>query len=324
MDINFNCFCNELPSVSELIVYLPCRHFAHAICVSKNVLNNINVCGICKNPYEKIIIEENILKSKDKQVITNYKSIKSFNNSSPYYTLTPKSLILFNTCVNKLMRLNTINDIDDFLNFVLSSFNFKIKLLDNTKKNPFIHNGEKIVWKNEKDNMTKIIISNHCSILDGIIIYYLFRCGFVASDIINTISLGRIIVSKIKLLVFKRGEPQGMVEKITDYLNTTKNNLCIFPEGAVSYNNSLLKFRSGAFNAWNVICPIVLNYKTNFMNEDIMTELFLAISQPKIIVDVIINDFEYAPFNIDKIRNKMSKIGKLNKSDVSSRNIIDK
>lgn len=323
MEINFNCFCNKDNYYADLIVYIPCNHFAHSVCVSKNVLENINVCGICKNPYTKIILEENILKSKNNEIINNYKAIKNLNQSLTNYTLTPKSLILFNTCINKLMRINTLDDIDDCVNFILNKLNFKINLLDNTKKNPILHNGEKIVWKNKKDNQTKIIISNHCSVMDGAILYYLFKCGFVASDIINSISVGRIISERIKLLVFKRGEKQGMVNKISDYLKTTKNNLCIFPEGCVSFNHSLLQFRTGAFYAWDVICPITLNYKTNFMHNDIMTEIFNALSQEKIIIDVVINDLEYGPFDIEKIRNKMAKVGKLKKTNINSRNIKD-
>jgi hypothetical protein len=323
MEINFNCFCCENNYISDLIVYIPCHHFAHSTCVSKDVLNNIHVCGICKNPYTKIILEENILKSKNKEIIKNYNAIKYSSAKVPNYTLNPKSLILLNTFISKLMRINTREDIDECINFIILKANIKINLLDNTKKNPILHNGEKIVWKNKKDNQPKIIISNHCSIVDGVILYYLFKCGFVASDIINTISIGKIIAERIKMLVFKRGEKQGMVNKINEYLKTANNDLCIFPEGVCSFNHSLLKFRTGAFNAWDVICPITLNYKTNFMHSDIMTELFNALTQEKIVVDVVINDLEYAPFDIEKIRRKMAKVGKLQLTNINSRNIKD-
>ena len=59
------------------------------------------------------------------------------------------------------------------------------------------------------------------------------------------------------------------------------------------------------------------------MHNDIMTEVFNALSQEQIIVDIVINDLEYGPFDIEKIRNKMAKVGKLKKTNINSRNIKD-
>ena len=49
-----------------------------------------------------------------------------------------------------------------------------------------------------------VVISNHSNYLDSFILYYLFRCGFVSSDFINSSELGKLIATKCKLLIFKR------------------------------------------------------------------------------------------------------------------------
>lgn len=83
----------------------------------------------------------------------------------------------------------------------------------------------KFLGKKKKDNERKlVIISNHSHYIDSIIIYYLFRCGFVSGDFINKTDIGRIIATKLKLLIFKRGVDTNMVEKIKLYLNDQKNS----------------------------------------------------------------------------------------------------
>ena len=69
------------------------------------------------------------------------------------------------------------------------------------------------------DNEKKIVIlSNHSNYLDCLILYYLFQCGFVASDFLNTINIGKILVNKLNLLVFKREvKAGGNVERIKEY-----------------------------------------------------------------------------------------------------------
>ena len=51
-----------------------------------------------------------------------------------------------------------------------------------------------------------------------------------------------------------------MVEKIKEYLNTVNNRIAIFPEGAFFNNNTLGRFRTGAFYTEAPVCPIIIKY----------------------------------------------------------------
>ncbi len=89
-------------------------------------------------------------------------------------------------------------------------------------------------------------------------------------------------------------------------------------------NNTLMRFRTGAFHTGAYICPVVIKYKNFVYDDDIKTAIFKIISQNEIPVDVYINDLETPPFtdeNIEQVRDKMAKVGNLQKSRVSNRHI---
>jgi 1-acyl-sn-glycerol-3-phosphate acyltransferase len=226
--------------------------------------------------------------------------------------------------MNKLIIVNSEKDLLNTVEYILSSFNIKINIIDNTKLNPIVIKNNKIHWKNKKDNDSKlIIISNHSHYIDSFIIYYLFRCGFVSSDFINQSDIGRIISTKLKLLIFKRGVDTNMVDKIKQYLNEQKR-IAIFPEGVLANNETLIRFRTGAFYVGENICPIVIRYNKVIYDDDFKQMIFKIITQNEISVNVYINDFFYPPFNeqkIDSVRNFMADVGKLDKSRVSNRNL---
>ena len=175
------------------------------------------------------------------------------------------------------------------------------------------------------DNQKMVIISNHGHYIDSFIIYYLFRCGFVSSDFILHTDIGKLIATKLKLLIFKRGVDVNMVSKIKEYLNESKR-IAMYPEGALVNNNNLIKFRTGAFYVNEIICPIVIKYDNVIYDDDFKQMLLKVISQPEIVVNVYINDFHYPPFNdekINSIRDQMALIGKFSKSNVSNKTITE-
>jgi hypothetical protein len=90
-------------------------------------------------------------------------------------------------------------------------------------------------------------------------------------------------------------------------------------------NNTLLRFRTGAFYTGANICPVVIKYRNFVYDHDFKQMIFKLITQDEIAVDVYINDIEYQPFDndkIEKIREKMAKVGNLKLSRVANRDFV--
>lgn len=343
--VNYNCFCSKTFCAIDRVLYiLPCCHIIHEQCFNEYILkynykklfshknnemndsyNNFLKCPLCQTNIMTVLTECKInSKKKYNQYKIDIKSVKIDNTASINYMILPLSIVKFTSFMNKLIIANTEKDILNTIEYILSSFNVKINIIDNTNLNPIIIKNNKISWKNKKDNNSKlIIISNHSHYIDSIIIYYLFRCGFVSSDFINHTDIGKIIATKLKLLIFKRGVDTNMVVKIKEYLNEQKI-IAIFPEGVLGNNETLIRFRSGAFYVGENICPIVIKYDKVIYDDDFKQMIFKIITQNEINVNVYINDFFYPPFNdakIDSVRNFMANVGKLDKSRVSNKNL---
>jgi 1-acyl-sn-glycerol-3-phosphate acyltransferase len=345
--VNYSCFCSKCFFANEKILYiLPCSHIVHENCFNdyilkcqyKNFDNNLNkenlkkdnlkiilACPQCNHGIKSVLTEYKInSKKKYNQYKTDIKSIRLDNSATINYMTLPLSIVKFTSLVNRLILVNTEKELFGTIEYALSSFNVKINIVDNTSKNPIEINKNKITWKNKEDNDRKIvIISNHAHYLDSIVIYYLFRCGFVSSDFINQTDIGKIIAAKLKLLIFKRGVDTNMVEKIKEYLCEQKK-IVIYPEGAITNNNTMLRFRTGAFYVDETICPIVIKYDKVIYDDDFNKMLLKLITRDVINVTVHINDFFYPPFNnekIEEVRDKMISVGKFEKSRVSNKSI---
>jgi 1-acyl-sn-glycerol-3-phosphate acyltransferase len=322
--VNHVCHCNNFfYNKDKIVILLPCNHLIHERCISNHILNNKKNCPICDVIFTKILLESKLLNSRYYQNKIDLKSIRLNENLSHinYFSL-PISTIKFTSILNKLLTAQTQDEIYSFIEYFFRLFNFKINLIDNTKNNPIIFKNNIVKWKNKVDEDSNIvIISNHTNYLDSIVLMYLFKAGFVASDFINKSDLGKNIINKCNLLVFKRGKDTNMVEKIKEYLNINKR-IVIFPEGGMSNNETLFRFRTGAFYTGGVICPVIIKYNPFVWDDNFKKNIFKVISQDEINIDVYINDLFYPPFTNDKIeevRNYMAEIGNLEKSRVSNK-----
>ena len=339
--VNYVCICNKNFKAGDVILYVtPCCHMFHEKCLNNNILetqiknNNINNklancdilnCPICNTKIVTILNEQKInSKEKYKKYQIDILSVKLDNSATINYLTLPLSIVKITSMINKLISAQTERDIVYAVEFALKGLNVKINIIDNTKKNNIIIKNNYITWKNKNDiNKKKVIICNHSHYLDTFILYYMFRCGFVAGDFINSFDLGRLLVTKCKMLIFKRGVDTNMVDKIKEYLKK-ENQIIIFPEGALANNNTLMRFRTGSFYTGAYICPVVIKYKNFTYDDDLKTVILKLVSQNEISVDVYINDFEKPPFteeSIELVRDKMAKIGNLQKSRVSNKNI---
>lgn len=333
--VNYLCSCKKnFKSGDNILFILPCLHMIHDKCFNQYIINkqiqykktNDLECPICNSKIKSILNEKKIFsKSKYEKYQNDIISVKLDNLALINYMTLPLSIVKFTALVNKVFLIQTTEEIINTLEYCLRSLNFKINIIDNTTKG-FVIKNNTFSWKNKKDNKEKtVIIANHSHYMDSFILYYIFRCGFVSSEFINTTDIGRLIASKCKLLIFRRGVDTNMVDKIKEYLEQMRK-IVIYPEGAFGNNNTLLKFRTGAFYTGANILPIVIKYRNFVYDDDFKQMLFKLITQNEIPVDVYINDLEYPPFDnnkIENIREKMAKVGNLKLSRVSNRNIVE-
>lgn len=339
--VNYSCFCSKcFYTIDKILYILPCCHLVHEKCFNDYILkcqykkfdlNKLNQqyqvhlnCPQCNKIIETVLSENKInMKKKYYQYKIDLKSVRIDNSANINYMTLPLSIVKFTTFMNKLISVYTDKELISTIEYALNSFNVKINIIDNTNKNPIEIKNNRVYWTNKDDKDKLIIISNHAHYLDSLIIYYLFRCGFVSSDFINQTDIGRIIATKLKLLIFKRGVDTNMVEKIKKYLDEQKK-IVIFPEGAFANNETIIRFRTGAFYVGETICPIVIKYDNIVYDDDFKKMLLKIITQNEINVTVYINDFFYPPFDdfkIEQIRDHMASIGNLKKSRVSNKSL---
>ncbi len=335
--VNFICTCKKHFKMGDNILYvLPCSHMFHDKCFNQFVISkqlgsisNELSCPLCNNKI-KIVLDEKKIFSKPKYLKyqNDITSVKLNSSAIINYMILPVNLVKFTTFINKAFLVETTQELLDTLEHLFEILNIKINIIDNTssKDKGFYMKNNILHWNDKKLNKSKtVIISNHSHYLDSFILYYIFRCGFVSSEFINTTDIGKLVASKCKLLIFRRGVDTNMVEKIKEYLEEMKK-IVIFPEGVMANNDTLIRFRTGSFHTGANICPVVIKYKNFVYDDDLKQMIFKLITQKEIGVDVYIGDIEYPPFDnqkIENIREKMAKSGNLKLSRVSNRGIVE-
>jgi 1-acyl-sn-glycerol-3-phosphate acyltransferase len=133
----------------------------------------------------------------------------------------------------------------------------------------FLNIDVEVIDKHLDIPINKIYISKHYCYLDSLILCYILQCGFVVGARYKEGFIGSMLNKwPHKLLFIERGsEKQGMVDKMKTHI-AKYNKLCIFPEGTTSRDDSLFKFRTGAFHVGVPVQPILLTYKNMPYNDD--------------------------------------------------------
>ena len=186
--VNYTCYCKKNFGSSQKLLYvLPCCHMIHETCFNKFILdsqyqnlynkkNNLNLnCPMCSNLITCVLTEDKIKsKLKYRQYKIDMESVKLDASSIINYMILPFSLVKFTSFINKLILIESHDQIIECIEFLFQSFGIKINIIDNTKKNPFFVKDNTIIWKNKKDNKAKtVIISNHSNYLDSFI-YFIY------------------------------------------------------------------------------------------------------------------------------------------------------
>jgi len=236
-------------------------------------------------------------------------SVSNIDRGTIRYNKIARKLFKITDILKELAFSNSKNDILNVADKFMRMCNFKINIV-----------GKQNIFKGNK-----VIISNHCNYIDVLILYIIFGCPFLASSMIKSEWFGRKVKDLIPLLTVKRGKNKNTVKKMRKIIKEL-GSIGIFPEGMITNNKTLIKFRSGAFNIGYPIQPVIIKYSPYIYDGDIKKALLKILSQDEIIVTVKILPKQEPPFekhNIRDIRYLMAYHGNFALSRVTNKDIVD-
>lgn len=315
--LNSKCFCDVgLPwKTARVVMAYPCEHMYHDSCYDKYVRinnkdnKNCTVCPICKTSITRIfnLLDDDLHPQRFADMLSmTYYSDMSDNTTVGFLD----SFFDLVTALTKLPFLNNYNDGKHLCERVLAFNNLTLK----------VYGMEKM--KLEKH---KVIISNHVTYFELLILYYLFDTGFLASSIVGQSSIIQHAKKIVKILTFERGKSVNIVDKMREFVEEN-GSICLFPEGIMSHPDTLTRFRTGAFHIGKPVYGVSIRYPEIISDSRINSVLYKLGAKKNITIDVHILGPYYPPFteiNIENIRADMARCGKMILSRVSNRDIKD-
>lgn len=313
--INYKCICKKsLPSLfTSQIMLLPCEHVLHKTCHNKK-----DTCDICNVNITDILTICDAAKTKN--TLIGYQRYVDMIALSPYDM--PSN--------NDIDKNYFFSGMTNLMSIVMSIPFYKgidggTQVVDDTMK---MLNAKIIIngIENIPENKKAVIISNHKSFLDFMVLFKIFKAGFLASSFIEKSFFGRMFLNYIPLLIIERGKSEGTVEKMKDYVNE-HGSICIFPEGVITHPKVIGRFRTGCFYTGHPVVPVVIKYNPAIYYDHVNDTVKKIISLPEITINVNVLKMQYPPFDknkIENVRRKMAKAGNLCTSRISNRDIDDK
>jgi 1-acyl-sn-glycerol-3-phosphate acyltransferase len=309
MNQDINCFCAECgerfsSTHKEICVFNMCNHLIHLKC-------NTSLCKIC-DKWRGMALHANP---------TNNVDIKSIKKNPIKWTWTDRlrgltRLFISIPVIASLFIRLTFNLID--LDYIFWLNKYLCWLL-----NIHIKCSNKSYYKLIDSSYKRVIIANHTNYHDALVIGFLLNpnitVGVVASPITQKVIFGRIALAVLPHIIT---EQSSTFNKISDFfkINPEESRLLIFPEGMLTHEKTICKFRSSAFKLGYPVQPLVIDYKQNVFN----LKGFDFLCQNKINVQVTVCD----PVNTDEtiesiesVREQMAKIGDFNLSSVSNKKL---
>jgi len=304
MNQYINCICPECnerfsSTYKEICAFDECKHLIHFEC-------NKILCKIC-NKRRGVALKENpINESNIKSIKKNkikWTCVDRLRGVSRLFICIPIMLLLFIRVSFNLIDLDYIYWLNKYL----------CRLL-----NIYIKCSNESYYKLVDSSYKRIIVANHTNYHDVLVIGFLLdsstTVGIVASPIVNKILFGRIALGVLPHIIT---EQDDTFDKIGDFfrINPEESRLLIFPEGMLTNERSICKFRTGAFKHGYPVQPLVINYKQNVF--DLTGFDFLC--QEKINVQVTVCDpveTDESIESIEAIREQMARIGNFTLSDV--------
>ena len=117
-------------------------------------------------------------------------------------------------------------------------------------------------YEYDTDPEPPILIANHRSWSDILLMIYLFDIKFIAKHDLVDIPIIGVMASSMNNILVDRSKPnQGATKQILDHCkNFSSTPLFIFPEATTTNGEFLIKFKTGAFVPGTSIRPIIIDY----------------------------------------------------------------
>lgn len=310
-NINSTCSCNNRLAFDgfEIIMINPCEHLVHKKCFYGTKFYSSNKCPYCKINVESVTRLSDY--KHNPNVFQKCVDILSLTNVDDMMDISYND-VLFNipeiaVTLAKVGTSKGHNDGKKIARDILKAANVKIKVkgLEKIKKGP------------------KVFISNHTSYLDFLAIFYVLGTGFVSSSTITDNPLSKRISNIIPTYIVEIGKSQNSVEGMKKYVEEF-GSICLFPEGMLTHNATISKFRTGAFYIGYPVYPIVLKYSNNMTDVSIVDFICKAFSEKSETITLTIMDPFYPPFDDEKIelvRFAMGEEGNLLLARTSNRDV---
>jgi len=310
--LNSRCCCKkQLTDISndKVVMIIPCEHLFHCKCLFE--CNNL-ICPICNQTFTNILS----LRDYKKGIMTR----QQFADILSMTIVVPKDQISTTSMINNIPSVVTI------LHNILTSKG--VKKGKEIVEQMFSMNNISIIAKNmskiQKHN--KIFVANHSSYMDIIIMFYLFETGFLASSVVRDNPIFGNLLNIMPCLVIERGKTTNTVDIIRKYIEEF-NSICIFPEGMITDQKTLLRFRTGAFNVGVPIYAVNIKYEPVLYDPSMGNFIYKLMSGNNVKITIDVSGPYMPPFSdvdIEKIRYDMAEKGGLLLSRVSNRDTKDK
>lgn len=115
-----------------------------------------------------------------------------------------------------------------------------------------------------------VIVANHTSLLDAMVMMYVFAPMSVARSGVRKIPIVSNIAKALQTIYVDRKDPSSKKRTLQEIKRRTSNNrfpsLCVYPEGTTTNGKCLIQFKKGAFTSGKTVQPIVLQYTSTFLN----------------------------------------------------------
>lgn len=307
--------------VSNLMMCPTCKNIYHKRCVNPFFICSTKPteCAVCKTLCLKFIKEShiptntqefiNIMSTKKTQyfpsICARLRSAARIIHLLHYFRL------FYNDYCNETVSLKSFDEFLDNLHWCL---NIKVTVFGEEKL----------------DSATKMYVGNHSGEHDALIIPRYIKSGVLASVATQKTLIGRMMIRYTDVLLIERGKSHDTVDLMKDFLGSDDHpNLFVFPTGIFDQQDTISKFRSGAFATGYPVQPIITKFSKDISSMSISHILMLDSLEVEIhILDTIYNNRNLnAKEFAEHVRQEMSKYdtkyGKLSLSNVDSHDARD-
>lgn len=151
----------------------------------------------------------------------------------------------------------------------------------------------KINFIGKCDPEARLIVSNHISVADPIIVGLSTIVTYIGSSEVSNLWFVRIITDLVSVFFFDRHQTGNKISQVIAQLasNEKYEPILIFPEGETTNGDALLGFRSGAFITDYKIQPVTLTYKCWLMKRGYSTVSWVDMNPFRYFLDLLVIPF---------------------------------